>query len=375
MKFDIIATTTFGLEALVKKELEDLGYKDLKVSDGKIELQGEAKDIAILNIHLRCAERVLIKVGQFKAYTFDELFEKTKALPWENIIPVDGEFPVNGKSVKSKLFSISDCQSIVKKAIVERLRQVYNVDWFEETGSLYKIEISMFKDMATITMDTSGEGLHKRGYRGRAGDAPIKETLAAAMVKLSYWNPSRMLYDPFCGSGTILIEAAMIGRNIAPGIDREFVSQKWKIIGEDVYKEVRRDALNAIDNDIELNLIGSDIDKWSIDRAMDNAENIGVFDDIKFKQVDMREVRLEDNYGVVITNPPYGERMGERREIELLYKDFGTKFRRLKTWSIYLLTSYEQFETLYGKKADRKRKLYNGRIKVDYYQFYGPRPK
>ncbi|NMB09222.1 MAG: class I SAM-dependent RNA methyltransferase [Tissierellia bacterium] len=375
MKFDIIATTTFGLEALVKKELEDLGYKDLKVSNGKIELQGEAKDIAILNIHLRCAERVLIKVGEFKAYTFDELFEKTKALAWENIIPADGEFPVNGKSVKSKLFSISDCQSIVKKAIVERLKQKYKVDWFEETGSLYKIEISMFKDIATITIDTSGEGLHKRGYRGRAGDAPIKETLAAAMVKLSYWNPSRLLYDPFCGSGTILIEAAMIGRNIAPGIDREFISQKWDIIGEKVYKDIRREALNAIDNDVELNLIGTDIDKWAIDRAMDNAENIGVFDDIKFLQKDMREVKLDNDYGVVITNPPYGERMGEKREIELLYKDFGTKFRRLNTWSIYLLTSYEKFETLYGKKADRKRKLYNGRIKVDYYQFYGPRPK
>lgn len=375
MKFDIIATTTFGLEALVKKELEDLGYKDLKVSNGKIELQGEAKDIAILNIHLRCAERVLIKVGEFKAYTFDELFEKTKALAWENIIPADGEFPVNGKSVKSKLFSISDCQSIVKKAIVERLKQKYKVDWFEETGSLYKIEISMFKDIATITIDTSGEGLHKRGYRGRAGDAPIKETLAAAMVKLSYWNPSRLLYDPFCGSGTILIEAAMIGRNIAPGIDREFISQKWDIIGEKVYKDIRREALNAIDNDVELNLIGTDIDKWAIDRAMDNAENIGVFDDIKFLQKDMREVKLDNDYGVVITNPPYGERMGEKREIELLYKDFGTKFRRLNTWSIYLLTSYEKFETLYGKKVDRKRKLYNGRIKVDYYQFYGPRPK
>lgn len=375
MKFDIIATTTFGLEALVKKELEDLGYKDLKVSNGKIELQGEAKDIAILNIHLRCAERVLIRVGEFKAYTFDELFEKTKALAWENIIPADGEFPVNGKSVKSKLFSISDCQSIVKKAIVERLKQKYKVDWFEETGSLYKIEISMFKDIATITIDTSGEGLHKRGYRGRAGDAPIKETLAAAMVKLSYWNPSRLLYDPFCGSGTILIEAAMIGRNIAPGIDREFISQKWDIIGEKVYKDIRREALNAIDNDVELNLIGTDIDKWAIDRAMDNAENIGVFDDIKFLQKDMREVKLDNDYGVVITNPPYGERMGEKREIELLYKDFGTKFRRLNTWSIYLLTSYEKFETLYGKKADRKRKLYNGRIKVDYYQFYGPRPK
>lgn len=375
MKFDIIATTTFGLEALVKKELEDLGYKDLKVSNGKIELQGEAKDIAILNIHLRCAERVLIRVGEFKAYTFDELFEKTKALAWENIIPADGEFPVNGKSVKSKLFSISDCQSIVKKAIVERLKQKYKVDWFEETGSLYKIEISMFKDIATITIDTSGEGLHKRGYRGRAGDAPIKETLAAAMVKLSYWTPSRLLYDPFCGSGTILIEAAMIGRNIAPGIDREFISQKWDIIGEKVYKDIRREALNAIDNDVELNLIGTDIDKWAIDRAMDNAENIGVFDDIKFLQKDMREVKLDNDYGVVITNPPYGERMGEKREIELLYKDFGTKFRRLNTWSIYLLTSYEKFETLYGKKADRKRKLYNGRIKVDYYQFYGPRPK
>src|SRR5699024_9211428 len=322
-----------------------------------------------------CAERVLIKVGEFKAYTFDELFEKTKALAWENIIPADGEFPVNGKSVKSKLFSISDCQSIVKKAIVERLKQKYKVDWFEETGSLYKIEISMFKDIATITIDTSGEGLHKRGYRGRAGDAPIKETLAAAMVKLSYWNPSRLLYDPFCGSGTILIEAAMIGRNIAPGIDREFISQKWDIIGEKVYKDIRREALNAIDNDVELNLIGNDIDKWAIDRAMDNAENIGVFDDIKFLQKDMREVKLDNDYGVVITNPPYGERMGEKREIELLYKDFGTKFRRLNTWSIYLLTSYEKFETLYGKKADRKRKLYNGRIKVDYYQFYGPRTK
>lgn len=375
MKFNIIATTTFGLEAIVKRELEDLGYKDLKVSDGKVELEGEAGDIAILNMHLRCAERVLIKYGEFKATTFDELFEKTKALPWEKLIPVEGEFPVNGKSLKSKLFSISDCQAIVKKAIVNRLSEKYKIDWFEETGALYKIEVSMFKDIATITVDTSGEGLHKRGYRGRAGDAPIKETLAAAMVKLSYWNPSRQLYDPFCGSGTILIEAAMIGRNIAPGIDREFVSQKWEVVGEDIYKKIRREAMNSIKNDVELDLMGSDIDKWAIERAKDNAENIGVFDDIRFFVKDMRAVKLKDDYGVIITNPPYGERMGELKEIELLYKDFGTKMRQLKTWSIYILTSYEKFETLYKKKASRKRKLYNGRIKVDYYQFYGPRPE
>ncbi len=374
MNLNIIATTTFGLEAVVKRELQDLGYENIKVLDGKVEIEGTEEDIAILNINLRCAERVLLKVAEFKATTFDELFEKTKALPWEDIIPVDGEFPVDGKSLKSKLFSISDSQAIVKKAVVERLKKHYKIDWFEETGAKYKIEVSLLKDIATLTIDTSGAGLHKRGYRDRAGDAPLKETLAAAMILLSYWKPERTLYDPFCGSGTILIEAAMIGKNIAPGIDRDFVSQDWSIIGKDIYKKHRKIALGKIDHDVKLRLLGSDIDKRSILRARDNAENIGVNEDIQFFMKDMRDVDLHWEYGVVITNPPYGERMGDKEEIEQLYVDLGRKFEEFPTWSIYLITSNEKFEKLYGRKADRKRKLYNGRIKVDYYQIYGPRP-
>ncbi|WP_300410459.1 class I SAM-dependent RNA methyltransferase [Lagierella sp.] len=372
--YKLIVTTVFGLEAVVKRELKDLGYENLKVDDGKIELEGNSEDIAILNMKLRCAERVLIKVGEFKALSFEELFDKTYDLPWEEFITEDGEFPVEGKSVKSKLFSISDCQSICKKAIVDKLKSVYKRDWFNEDGPLFKTEVSLLKDIATLTIDTSGAGLHKRGYRNRAGDAPLKETLAAAMILLSYWNPSRTLYDPFCGSGTILIEAAMIGKNIAPGIDREFVSQTWPYVGEEIFKEVRMRCLSEIDHDIKLDLLGSDIDKRSILRARDNAENIGVKEDIQFFMKDMRDVDLKDNYGVVITNPPYGERLGEKKEVEKLYKDFGKKFRKFETWSIYLITSYERFESLIGKKANRKRKLYNGRIKVDYYQYYGPRP-
>lgn len=372
--YDLIVTTTFGLEAVVKRELLDMGYDNLKVSDGKVELQGNSRDIATINMKIRCGERVLIKVGEFKALSFEELFNKIYELPWEDYISVDGKFPVEGKSIKSKLFSISDCQSICKKAIVEKLKSVYNVDWFEETGELYKLEVALLKDIATITLDTSGEGLHKRGYRERAGDAPLKETLAAAMVLLSYWNPSRTLYDPFCGSGTILIEAAMIGKNIAPGIDRSFVSEKFPYVGEKIYKEVRIKCLSEIDHDVKLHLLGSDIDKRSILRARDNAEMIGVNEDIQFFMKDMRNVDLEDNYGVVITNPPYGERMGEIKEVERLYKDFHKKFKSFKTWSVYLITSYENYEKLVGRKADRKRKLYNGRIKSCFYQYYGPRP-
>lgn len=374
MEAVFIATTVLGLEAIVKRELIKLGYEDLVVKDGRVEVKAPLEDAAKLNINLRCAERVLLKFGEFKALTFDELFEKTKALPWEDLLTEDALFPVEGRSHQSKLFSISDCQRIVKKAIVEKLKQSYHTDWFEEEGPRFRIEISMLKDIATITIDTSGDALHKRGYRDRAGDAPLKETLAAAMIELSYWNPSRTLYDPFCGSGTILIEAAMIGKNIAPGIDREFDAQYWPVIGEEVFKRERREALNRIDHSVKLHLLGSDIDKRSILRARDNAENIGVNEDIQVFMKDMRDVDLEDNYGVVITNPPYGERMGDLGEVEELYLDFGRKMKDFETWSVYLLTSYERFEKLYGKKADRKRKLYNGRIKVDYYQFYGPRP-
>jgi putative N6-adenine-specific DNA methylase len=373
-KLQLIATTTFGLEAVCKRELMDLGFEDIIVENGKVTFSATEKDIPIANIWLRTAERVLIKIGEFKALSFEELFEKTKALPWDEWIPEDGNFIVEGKSVSSKLYSISDSQRIVEKAIVEKLKTKYDVEWFPKTGAKYTIEVSILKDIATLTIDTSGEGLHKRGYRDRAGDAPIKETLAAAMILLSYWNKERTLLDPFCGSGTIPIEAAMIGRNIAPGLDRSFAAEEWPRVPKEYWAEARREALKKIDNDVKLDIMGCDIDKRSILRARDNAANLGLEDDIQFFMKDMRNVDLKDNYGVVITNPPYGERMGDKEEVEQLYVDLGKKFRALNTWSMYIITSEENFEKLYGKKADRKRKLYNGRIKVDYYQYYGPKP-
>lgn len=371
---ELIATTTFGLEAIAKRELEALGYKDLKVENGKVMFCGTEKDIPRANIWLRTAERVLLKMGEFKAFSFDELFEKTKALPWDEWIEEDANFVVEGKSINSKLYSISDCQRIVEKAVVEKLKTKYDVDWFEKTGAKYTIEVALLKDVATLTIDTSGAGLHKRGYRDRAGDAPIKETLAAAMVLLSFWNKNRVLFDPFCGSGTIPIEAAMIGRNIAPGLDRNFASEEWSRVDKSFWTEAKREAMQSIDNETELHILGSDTDKRSILRARDNAANLGLEDDIEFFMKDMRDVDLRDEYGVVITNPPYGERMGEVEEINQLYKDLGEKFRELKTWSLYAITSSRNFEALYGKRADRKRKLYNGRIETTYYQFYGPRP-
>ncbi|NMA49754.1 MAG: class I SAM-dependent RNA methyltransferase [Tissierellia bacterium] len=374
-RMDLIATTTFGLEAVAKRELIALGHKDITLENGKVKFKGTPEDIAKANIWLRTAERVLIQIGEFKAITFDELFEKTKDLPWEDYIPEDANFIIDGKSINSKLFSISDCQKIVEKAIVERLKTKYPVEWFKKSGARHRIEVSLLKDIATLTIDSSGEGLHKRGYRDRAGDAPIKETLAAAMIYLSFWNKDRVLLDPFCGSGTILIEAGMIGRNIAPGLDRSFDAENFYFIDKDIWKNARAEALKSIKQDVKLELLGADIDKRSILRARDNAAKVGLEDDIAFFMKDMRDIDLLDNYGVVITNPPYGERMGEKKEAELLYKDFGKKFRELETWSIYTITSNEDFEKLYGKKADKKRKLYNGRIKVDYYQYYGPRPK
>ena len=373
-KIELIATTTFGLEAIAKRELNNLGFNDTKVENGKVIFQATEKDIPKANLWLRTADRVLLKMGEFRALSFDELFEKTKALPWDEWIPEDGNFLIEGKSIDSKLFSISDSQRIVEKAIVEKLKTKYNVDWFQKTGAKYTVEVSLLKDIATLTIDTSGEGLHKRGYRDRTGDAPIKETLAAAMILLSYWNKDRVLLDPFCGSGTIPIEAAMIGKNIAPGLDRKFAAEEWPRIDKEYWSEARREAFKAIDNDVKLKILGCDTDKRSILRARDNAANLGLEEDIEFFMKDMREVDLKNEYGVVITNPPYGERIGEREEVHQLYKDLGLKFSELDTWSMYVITSEETFEKLYGKKADRKRKLYNGRIKVDYYQFYGPKP-
>ncbi|TJX15604.1 class I SAM-dependent RNA methyltransferase [Tissierella creatinini] len=371
---ELIATTTFGLEAVCKRELLDLGFENVHVENGKLTFPASEKDIPRANIWLRTADRLLVKMGEFKALTFDELFENTKALPWDEWIPEDGNFVVEGKSISSKLFSISDSQRIVEKAIVEKLKTRYDRAWFEKTGAKFTVEVSLLKDIATLTIDTSGEGLHKRGYRDRAGDAPIKETLAAAMILLSYWNKERTLLDPFCGSGTIPIEAAMIGKNIAPGLDRSFAAEGWPRISKEYWTEARREAFKLIDNDVKLDILGCDIDKRSILRARDNAANLGLEEDIQFFMKDMRDLDLKNEYGVVITNPPYGERMGEEEEIHKLYTDLGIKFRELDTWSMYVITSEEEFEKLYGKKADRKRKLYNGRIKVDYYQFFGPRP-
>lgn len=373
-EIELIATTTFGLEAVVKRELQNLGYKDLKVENGKITFKASEKDIPIVNLWLRSADRVLLKMGEFEALSFEELFEKTKALPWHEWIPEDGEFPVEGKSVKSKLFSISDCQAIVKKAVVEKLKEKYKREWFEETGAKYTIEVSILKDIATLTIDTSGAGLHKRGYRLHGVEAPLKETLAAALVQLSYWNEDRLLLDPFCGSGTIPIEAAMIGKNIAPGLNRNFASEDWPRIKKVYWQDARREAWDLMKRDLKLDIIGLDIDKKAIEVARENAAYIDLDQEIQFIATDFRDFKFDNDYGVIICNPPYGERIGEKEEVKSLYKDMGRIFNRLDTYSIYVLTSNEDFERLYGKEADKKRKLYNGRIRVDYYQYYGPRP-
>ncbi|WP_425447523.1 THUMP domain-containing class I SAM-dependent RNA methyltransferase [Dethiothermospora halolimnae] len=371
---ELIATSTFGLEAVVKREVENLGYTDTKVENGKVTFKGDERAIAKTNLWLRSADRVLLKIGEFKATSFDELFEKTKALPWDKWITEDGKFTVTGKSIKSELYSVPDCQSIVKKAVVEKLKEKYKKEWFEETGPEFTIQVALLKDKATLTIDTSGVGLHKRGYREKALEAPLKETLAASMIQLSFWNKDRILYDPFCGSGTIAIEAAMIGKNIAPGLGRNFASEDWPMIGKDVWKEERVSALKAIDQETQLHIKASDIDKRAIEVAKENAFEAGVDDCIDFYVKDALDVNIKDQYGVIISNPPYGERLGEKPEIEILYKGLGKKLRALDTWSIYILTSEEGFEKLYGKKSDKRRKLYNGRIKVDYYQYYGPRP-
>jgi putative N6-adenine-specific DNA methylase len=373
-KFDIIASTTFGLEALTKRELLDLGYDEFLVENGRITIKGEIVDVVKLNLWLRTAERISIKVGEFKALTFTELFDKTKELPWEEWIDIDGNFMISGKSLNSKLFSVSDCQSIVEKAIVERLKENYDVEWFSKSKARFKVEVSINKDIATLTLNTSGEGLHKRGYRNRANLAPIKETLAASLVMLSYWNNERLLYDPFCGSGTILIEALLIGKNIAPGLDRKFDFEEWEVFPKEIVKAERIKARNLINHDAKLRIMGSDIDKKSILIARDNLANLGLEEEITFFVKDMREVDLKNEYGVLITNPPYGVRMGNDDGVRQLYVDFGNKFRELDKWSIYVITNDEDFERYFGKRADRKRKLYNGRIKVDYYQFFGPKP-
>jgi len=370
----LIATTTFGLEALAKRELQDLGFSDLKVSDGKVTFPAAAEDVPKANLWLRTADRILLQMGEFRALSFEELFDKTKALPWDRWITLDGKFTVNGKSIKSKLFSISDCQAIVKKAVVEKLKEKYHVEWFAETGPEFTIQVALQSDVATLTIDTSGPGLHKRGYRQEAGTAPLKETLAAAMIQLSFWKSNRLLLDPFCGSGTIPIEAAMIGRNIAPGLQRKFASENWPTLGGGIWKKARTEALRAIDQESPVQIIASDIDPKMIAIAKENAIQAGVDDCIEFTVKSYIDSKIKDKYAVVISNPPYGERLGMQKETKEMYQSLGRLFRKDPTWSVYILTAEEDFEKLYGQEAHRRRKLYNGNIKVNYYQYYGERP-
>lgn len=373
-KVELIATTTFGLEAVAKRELIALGFEILKVEDGKITFSSTLEGIAIANLWVRTADRILLKVGEFEATTFDELFEKTKALPWTDWITEDGKFTVNGKSVKSTLFSISDCQAIVKKAVVEKMKTLYDVDQFPETGAAYTIQVALLKDIATLTIDTSGAGLHKRGYRVSTVEAPIKETLAAALVLLSFWNKDRVLYDPFCGSGTIPIEAAMIGRNIAPGLNRKFASMDWPKIEYIWDTEIRR-AKKAVSNQ-RLTIHASDVSARNLEAAKDNAYQAGVQDDITFLKSDFRDVEYPNNYEVIITNPPYGIRLSnaEAYELKQIYRNFGMLSKDLDTVSKYIITAFEGFENLFEAKASRVRVLYNGKLKTRYYQYQGPRP-
>ncbi|MBK0007482.1 MULTISPECIES: THUMP domain-containing class I SAM-dependent RNA methyltransferase [Priestia] len=374
-KYKIIATAAMGIEALVAKEVRALGY-ECEVDNGKVIFEGDELAIARCNLWLRTADRIKVQVGQFKARTFDELFEQTKALNWGDYLPVDAQFPVSGKSVKSKLFSVSDCQSIVKKAIVDSMKKHYNktTGWLEETGSTFKIEVALLKDVATLTIDASGAGLHKRGYRVGQGEAPLKETLAAALIMLTPWNADRPFVDVFCGSGTIAIEAALIGQNIAPGFNRDFLSEEWPWMSASIWEKAREEAEDLANYDQVLDIAGHDIDHRMVKVAEQNAFEAGLGDLIQFKQMQVRDFTTPKEYGIIIGNPPYGERLSDRPSVEKMYAEMGEAFSKLDTWSIYMLTSHEQFEQYYGKKATKKRKLFNGFIKTDYYQYWGPRP-
>ncbi len=374
-KLHLIATSVFGVEAVVGRELKKLGYEDQFIENGRVTFSGDESAICRTNLWLRTSERILLKIGEFKALTFDELFEKTKALPWHDWIPENAEFPVDGKSIDSKLFSVSDCQAIVKKAVVEKLKEKYKREWFDEDGPKYRIEVGLLKDTATLTIDTTGVGLHKRGYRKLVSEAPIKETLASAMLLISRWNKDRALIDPFCGSGTIPIEAAMIGQNIAPGLKRDFISESWPNIPKKLWEDARTEANDLAEFDRELRIHGSDINDEVMSLARYHAKLAGVESSIHIQRLPMSEIKSRYKYGFIISNPPYGERLGEEGEVRKLYKQMGSVFKTLDTWSYYIITSDQEFEKYFGRKADKKRKLYNGRLMCNYYQFFGPPPR
>lgn len=375
-RMELIAPCHFGLEAVLKREILDLGYEISRVEDGRVTFIGDAEAICRANIFLRTAERILIKIGSFRAVTFDELFEKTKQLPFEEYIPENGRFWVKkASSVKSTLFSTSDIQSIMKKAMVERLKQRYHNEWFPEDGADFPIRVFLLKDQVTVGLDTSGESLHKRGYRRLSGKAPITETLAAALILLTPWRADRILVDPFCGSGTFLIEAAMMAASIAPGMNREFLSEEWTaLIPKQLWYDAIDEANEQVKDDVEVDLQGYDLDPEVIKVARENAREAGVEHLIHFQQRDVRDLNHPKKYGFVITNPPYGERLEEKSALPELYQAFGESFRRLDSWSAYMITSYEDAERWFGRKADKNRKIYNGMIKTYFYQFLGPKP-
>lgn len=375
-KFELIAPCHFGLEAVLKKEIIELGYDVLQVEDGRVTFWGDEEAVCRANIELRTAERILIKVGAFHAETFDELFENTKALPWEEYIPADGKFWVaKAASVKSKLFSPSDIQSIMKKAMVERLKQKYHVDWFSEEGSSFPVRVFLMKDEVTVGLDTTGDSLHKRGYRKLTAKAPIAENLAAALIMLTPWNADRILVDPFCGSGTIPIEAAMMAAHIAPGMKRGFTALKWEhIVGKKVWDGCYDEARSMVDTSIKTEIQGFDIDAEMVKIAKQNARLAGVEHLIHFETRDVEKLSHTAKYGFLITNPPYGERLEDKANIPPLYRKIGERFKQLDTWSLYMITSYEDAQKDIGRKADRNRKIYNGMMKTYYYQFLGPKP-
>lgn len=373
---ELIAPCHFGLEAVLKREITELGYEISQVEDGRVTFIGDAEAICRANINLRTAERVLVKVGSFRAVTFDELFEGTKAMDWGCFLPKDGRFWVTkASSVKSKLFSPSDIQSIMKKAMVEKLKKVYGTTVFPETGAAYPVRVFLMKDEVTVAIDSTGDSLHKRGYRPYTAKAPISETLAAALIMLTPWNKDRILVDPFCGSGTIPIEAAMMAAHMAPGVNRSFLAEQWtNLIPKKLWYEAVNEAMDLVDDSVSVDIQGYDIDGDVIRYARENAKLAGVDHLIHFQQRPVSELSHPKKYGFIICNPPYGERLEEKQALPALYREFGTRFAALDAWSAYVITSYEETERYFGRKADKNRKIYNGMIKTYYYQFLGPKP-
>ncbi len=374
--FDLLVPCHFGLEAVLKREIYDLGYEITKVEDGRVTFEGDEEAVCRANIFLRTAERVMIQVGRFKATTFEELFQGIKNLPWEEYIPEDGKFWVKkASSINSKLFSPSDIQSIAKKAMVERMKQNYHKEWFKEDGAAYPVRIFLLKDEVTVALDTSGDSLHKRGYRTMTSKAPLTETLAASLILLTPWRKDRILVDPFCGSGTFPIEAAMIAANIAPGMNRDFTAEEWtNLIDRKLWYECVKEAEDMIDTTVKVDIQGYDIDGDVIKAARENAKRAGVEHMIHFQQRAVADLSHPKKYGFIITNPPYGERLEDKADLPELYTQIGQAYQRLDSWSMFLITSYTDTEKYIGRKADKNRKIYNGMLKTYFYQFLGPKP-